>query len=149
MDGLAEFLKEKKRPASQVKERREILLKEWQEVVSNLLSKIETWLAPALSEGLNLKRYETEIDEEGLGKYVAPALELEFEGIRVKIEPVGRLVIGARGRVDISSPLGVYHLVRLDPDKDGWYLVRDRVDDRKQLTKQTLEELLKAIFDLV
>ncbi|HAF71287.1 MAG: hypothetical protein XD60_1827 [Acetothermia bacterium 64_32] len=148
MDSLAEFLKEKKRSSSQIKERQRDLREEWQKAVSNLFEKIENWLAPASSEGLNLKWYETELDEGDLGKYVAPALELEFEGIRVKIEPVGRLVIGARGRVDISSPLGVHHLVRLGPEEDDWYLVRDGVDERKRLTKQTLEELLKEIFAL-
>jgi len=149
MSGLVEFLKEKKRSASQVEERREQLLKEWQEAVSGLLSQIEDWLAPALSEGLNLKRYTVEIDEEGLGKYAAPALEIEFEGIKVRIVPVGRLVIGACGRVDITSPLGVYHLVRLGSDKTSWYLVRDSVDERKRLTKRVLEELLEEIFDLL
>jgi len=149
MSGLAEFLKGKKYSETQERRREEKLLLEWQEAVSNLFTKIENWLAPAMSEGLNLKRYMTEIDEKGLGKYTVPALELEFEGIQVKIEPVGRLVVGARGRVDISSPLGIYHLVRLGPEKDGWYLIRESVDDRKRLTKQTLEELLKEIFDLV
>lgn len=149
MASLAEFLKEKRSLPSRIKRGKEELLKEWQRALSKLFSNIESWVAPAISEGLELKKGEVEIDEEELGKYIAPTLELEFEGIRVKIEPVGRLVVGARGRVDVNSPLGVCHLVRLGPDEDEWYLVCDSIEAKKPLNKQIFEDLLKEIFDLV
>lgn len=153
MSDLAKFLRSKKRMVKQRKQRQTELLKRWQRSIEDLIGTIESWVSPAISEGLKVQRDEVQIEEEDLGKYKLPALKMRFDGIRVEVKPVARFVLGAQGRVDIVSPLGVFYLLRFEnADAEGgveWYLVRDRLEDKKPLTKQVFEELLKDIFDLV
>jgi len=142
MSSLVEFLRDQKRKLARVQEERDKTLKEWLSRLEQLFTDIETWLEPAKKEGLKVERGEVEISEEYLGTYVAPVLVIAFAGTKVRLEPVGRYVIGAFGRVDVFSPRGVDKLVLLT---DGWYLVRGP-EQRFPFTQDTFEELLKQAF---
>jgi hypothetical protein len=143
MNSLVEFLRDQKRKLTRVQEERAKTVKEWLSHLERLFTDIEAWLEPAKKEGLEIERGKVEISEEYLGTYVAPVLEIAFAGTRVRLEPVGRHVIGALGRVDVFSPLGVHKLVLLT---DGWYLVIGKPEQRLPLTQDTFEDFLIRAF---
>ncbi len=143
MSSLVEFLRDQKRKLERVQKERAKTLSEWLSQLEQLFNDIERWLEPAKKEGLEIGRSKVEISEERLGTYVAPVLEIAFAGTKVRLEPVGRQVVGALGRVDIYSPLGVNKLVLLT---DGWYLVFDRPEQRLPLTQDTFEDFLRRAF---
>ena len=148
MSSLVEFLKERKYLREESAKRRQELLEEWTEALSKLFDKIEKWLEPAKREGLDLKRCEVEISEEPLGTYRAPALEIRFADITVRLEPIARMVLGAYGRIDIYSPLGIHKLVRLNMEGNKWYLILSEPDEKRPFTKEALEDFLKEAFSV-
>ena len=143
MSSLVEFLRDQKKKLERVQKERAKALNEWLLHLDQLFKDIETWLEPAKKEGLEIERGKVEISEEYLGTYLAPVLEIAFAGTKVRLEPVGRNVIGAFGRVDVFSPLGVHKLVLLT---DGWYLVIGGPEQRLPLTQDTFEDFLRKVF---
>lgn len=109
---------------------------EWIEDLEKLWATISEWLKKGVDEGLiRLERRTVELDEEDLGTYEAPALDLHFnaDGHRViKIEPTamrvvgviptpGVRILGAAGRVDLRCGPARAMLLRRAPGK--WQFV--------------------------
>lgn len=147
MSKLAEFLKERKELNEEVKKKSEETLIQWKREIDTLFSKIDSWLELAKSEGLVVKRLEgaKEITERLLGTYKTPVLEIRFADKIVRLEPVGRYIIGGYGRIDIFSPNGVYTLVKLSPEEDEWFLV-DKKGTKRKLTRDLFEDFLIKAF---
>lgn len=51
------------------------------------------------------------INEEHIGDYEAPSLEVQIGAARIVFDPVGTNLIGARGRVDMHGPYGIVKFV--------------------------------------
>ncbi|TXL67457.1 hypothetical protein FHP05_00060 [Cerasibacillus terrae] len=83
------------------------------------MNRIKGWLVQNQKEGLiDVAEKEIEITEEHLGKYIVPSLVLTIGSESIKITPVGRLIIGASGRVDISSFMNRF--IVLYHSEKGW-----------------------------
>lgn len=108
----------------------------WIEDLEKLWATISHWLKKGVNEGLiRLDRRMVKLDEEDLGTYEAPALDLHFkvDGHRViKIEPKamrvvgviptpGVRILGAAGRVDLRCGPARSMLLRRAPGK--WQFV--------------------------
>lgn len=57
--------------------------------------------------------------EENIGNYQAPMTTITIGNILVKLEPIGTLLIGARGRVDMKGPKGIARLVIVPKESNG------------------------------
>lgn len=74
----------------------------WISSLEALYEDVGNWLAPLVDEGvLTLQRTSTQLTEENIGTYTAPGLVLELSGEAVVLEPLGTLLIGSHGRVDV------------------------------------------------
>jgi hypothetical protein len=78
------------------------IIAEWQQAVRALMSKIEEFLHEYKTEGtLQFEHGDMELTEEALGNYQIPQMTLRAGSAVLMIQPIGRLIIGATGRVDL------------------------------------------------
>src|SRR4051812_23881682 len=70
---------------------------DWLHRLSGLVGDVEAW-ARALD--WSTRRIEKKLEDSELGKYLAPALLLQKETVRIILEPIGRSAPGAEGRAD-------------------------------------------------
>lgn len=83
---------------------REERVKSWLEKIGQLYRQVEGYLAPFTAQGqIRFERRGRQLNEEFLGNYEAPALLIRIGAKEVALEPVGSVVIGAQGRVDLRG----------------------------------------------
>lgn len=80
----------------------EAIKSEWLRELEAVLTDIESWATEA---GWHTRRSSRRISEDALGQYDVPVLDIEVEEPRGRIvlEPVGRNILGATGRIDVSA----------------------------------------------
>lgn len=93
--------------------------REWLEHLAELLARIEGWLNGVAHLGVTYQRTAQKLEEEHLGAYEAPAAQIKFKGREVRVEPIGRLIIGARGRADLVGPFGAARLLLVRSDAES------------------------------
>jgi hypothetical protein len=106
------------KPTSDFKEQQ---LREWKEYLAILYKNIiEIWMADYIEKGLVTTKYnKIRIHEEFSGDYEVDSLVLFFHNKNIVFEPVGTMLVGAKGRVDIKSANGTVRLILVDKDLDG------------------------------
>jgi hypothetical protein len=72
---------------------------EWLSAVDALRQQVRGW---AEQQGWKVTQTESVVDEEELGTYKVPVLEIDAPEGQLILRPVARLVLGAVGRVDLS-----------------------------------------------
>ncbi len=90
--------------------------KHYAERLQALYSDIQTWLG---TEDYIFENGELELEQQFIGSYTAPTLTIvsKHTGERIaELKPVGALVIGASGRVDIIGDIDSDYLIYLVPD---------------------------------
>src|SRR5262245_60987596 len=95
---------------------------EWLQVVAALARDVRGW---AEKKGWTVTEEPREINEERLGIYQAPALQIDTPNGQVILEPIARDVAGADGRVDLYA-WPTHFRVKLLRRADGiWYVRTD------------------------
>ena len=75
---------------------------EWLRRLDDLYGQIRTFLKDYVSAGeIQLELSPITLSEENIGSYTAPELTLKIGRRQVKFRPIGTLLIGSRGRVDV------------------------------------------------
>jgi len=93
---------------------------EWLTYLDQLYAKVESFLDKYTSSGQIKVEYQTiELDEDHLGTYPAKQMALKIGRQIVKLVPVGTLLVGSKGRVDIIGPAGRAQLVLVDSKAAG------------------------------
>jgi hypothetical protein len=88
---------------------------EWLHYLDVLYAALEGFLSSYIADKrIQVTHGTKKIHEEYLGEYEAKTLQLTIGGNRIKLEPVGTLLIGAKGRVDMMGPHGSIKLVLVD-----------------------------------
>jgi hypothetical protein len=111
---------------------RAAFLKEWRDAVVHLYDQIREYLQEYINEGsisvLSIS-YVT-ISEEALGDYQASMMRLKAGPAVIEIKPIGRMIVGATGRVDLyrqgkTSPSGRVIALRMSypPETTKWELI--------------------------
>lgn len=81
---------------------RPALIAEWQGAVEDLLAQIRNDLSEYEQDSsISIRLRRIRLNEESLGSYEISAMDIQAGRVLVLIQPVGRIVIGAEGRVDI------------------------------------------------
>jgi hypothetical protein len=78
------------------------VIDEWQKAVSALMAEIEELLQEYKNEGtLQFEPSNILLTEEALDTYQIPQMSLRAGSAVLMIQPIGRMIIGATGRVDL------------------------------------------------
>jgi hypothetical protein len=88
---------------------------EWLAQLGRLYSQIESFLEKYVSSGQI--RYEfrpIDLNEENIGSYVAKQMLLRIGRQEVDLVPIGTLLIGSKGRVDVKGPAGRAQMLLVD-----------------------------------
>ncbi|MCY4173090.1 MAG: hypothetical protein OXF25_03300 [Cyanobacteria bacterium MAG CAR3_bin_5] len=89
-------------------------LASWQHELDSLYQKMEGYLKDYVNSGLRTERRRVQLTEDDLGSYEAEALAILIGRDEVIAEPVGTMLIGSMGRVDLSGPRRVLRIVLLE-----------------------------------
>jgi hypothetical protein len=96
-------------------------LGEWRTYLNKLYDSIVyIWMKDYISKGMVQVASKTKtIHEEFSGEYEVPALDIIFAGKTVRLDPIGTMLIGAKGRVDLIGKNGTVALILVDKKLDG------------------------------
>lgn len=125
---------------------------EWRSAVSDLYDRITDWLTPFLDDkAIALERRPKSAYEEQIGDYDIDMLDIDVGPETVRLDPRGAVVIGARGRIDMTllgrgEPL---MLILSEGDGEpGWFVVeRQRRTTLTPLTKDVFEASLEKLLE--
>ena len=88
---------------------------EWIQSLRDLYSKMEKYLKKYTEAGhIQIRREKIHLSEQYLGSYEAEKLTFEIGMDKIVAKPIGRLMIGATGRVDLIGARGALRLVLLE-----------------------------------
>ena len=88
---------------------------DWIQSLKNLYSKMEEYLKKYIEGGqIQVTREKINISEDYLGTYEVEKLTFSIGNDKVVAKPIGRLTIGAKGRVDLIGARGTLRLVLLE-----------------------------------
>ncbi|MBP1971727.1 hypothetical protein J2Z83_003882 [Virgibacillus natechei] len=146
MSGFSDFLKKKKDENQQDEVNWNHIKSDWLQQVKLFMNQIEAWLHTAQEDRMiDIKEKRIMLQEEHLGLYDAPSLVLAIEKEEIEIQPIGRLIIGAKGRIDIISSYAKYIVLYLD---DREWVYRKETDHGKftDFTKENFEKILEDLL---
>jgi hypothetical protein len=93
---------------------------EWIAELSAVVGEMASWAREA---GWLVHERTVPIDEESMGKYKAPGLQIKTPIDHFFVEPLGRDICGAEGRIDLYAWPSMYRAVLIR--RGGKWLVRD------------------------
>jgi hypothetical protein len=93
---------------------------EWLSYLDKLYKKVESLLRRYVSSGqIQLGYRSVELNEENIGSYAAKQMVLKIGPKSVVLEPIGTLLIGSKGRVDVIGPAGKAQILLVDSKSSG------------------------------
>lgn len=103
----------------------------WLRRINELFVDIEKWLKPHLDNRLlEIERTQSVLNEQHIGSYSVPKIEMLAGTDRVSLSPVATLIVGSYGRIDMSGPKGrKLMLVLSDTDQPASIRIRVSVWD--------------------
>lgn len=91
----------------------------WLGRLRELYARIEEYLSPFVNSGsIKLSYHKLQLREERIGTYTVDALTIALGTQQIRMTPVGTLLIGAAGRVDIEGPKGETRLVLVPKERE-------------------------------
>ena len=93
---------------------------QWLARLDELYTKIESFLSKYIRSGrITVDLLQRILNEENIGSYEAPQLILRIGSQQVNLIPVGTLLVGAKGRVDVMGPAGQAQILLVDKRATG------------------------------
>lgn len=103
---LKEFLEKQKHPPKEAEVNWELHKSNWIEHVNRLYNDIDNWLKDFITNRmLEIKKERIEIVEEEIGKYSIDKYIIIFPDYQIALEPLGTMIIGAWGRIEMIGYL--------------------------------------------
>ncbi len=115
----------------------------WLSHISNLYYEIDLWTTEFQEEGIfKITKTQKKITEEEIGEYDIETLSISTDDNTLILDPVGTLLIGAWGRINLTSNKGkrIFLLLPI-----GYKNMRDHVNIKVEIITNPSEE--KAIED--
>lgn len=91
----------------------------WLEKLNKLYEDIESWLNDLEQDVVSIEYVDKDINEEYIGMYTAKKMTLRIADEQVVLDPVGTLLIGAAGRVDMIGKNGKVKFVLVPASSKG------------------------------
>lgn len=111
---------------------------QWLGKIEELYAQVTDILRPYSENGsMHVSRSTAELREEALGTYHAPGLTIDLGGSSVQFVPIGTMLLGSPGRVDLIGVRGSVRFVLVLPDLDRpIFTVTTTFGDRPRETKR-------------
>jgi hypothetical protein len=105
---------------------------QWLGYLDNLYERIRSYMESYISEeAAQIAFRDITLIEDNIGAYIARQMVLTIGLQQVVFTPIGTLLIGTKGRVDVSGPAGKTRLT----------LIQDKVTHARQLIQVTIHEV--------
>ncbi|HTV40008.1 MAG TPA: hypothetical protein VMF08_05500 [Candidatus Sulfotelmatobacter sp.] len=92
----------------------------WLRALRDFYGLMDSWLSDYVQTGkIKVERAEVDIQEEHIGKYSAEMRVLKIGEEQIVFRPIGTLLVGARGRVDMEGPKGTVKFILTGKDSNG------------------------------
>jgi hypothetical protein len=118
---------------------------DWIAHLNLLYEKIENFLE-RYKDSIRIEYPQIELDEEHIGRYAVRQMILHIGRQEIALTPIGTLLIGFKGRVDVVGSAGKASLALVDKDAvDARSLIRVKVTVGTQKPPQPEEETKKNI----
>ena len=93
---------------------------EWLNFIKIFYDSVESWLMPYQKENkLSFNYQKISLNEEHIGTYETNAMIIDFAGQQVRLEPIGTVLIGTKGRIDMEGSRGRVQFILADKDSKG------------------------------
>jgi hypothetical protein len=128
------------RPVDWEKERND-----WIAYLNSLYDQIESFLK-AYKDSIRIEYPELQLDEEYIGRYTVKQMILHIGRQEITLTPIGTLLIGFKGRVDVVGSAGKASLALVNKDAvDARSLIRVKVTVGTKKSPQPEEGMKKNI----
>jgi hypothetical protein len=113
-------------------------INEWKKQIEDLYSIVNKHLEDYIKDDkIKVMRESFTKHEQMLGSYDVERLNIIIGRQLVHLDPKGKFVIGAYGRVDMSGTNGIIRIVLVDEDLDGWGTIAASVLANKEKNNGT------------
>ena len=149
-DQLVDFLRVRKQQATSQEIDWQAKKDTWVRSVETLYGLVQEMLRDSIaSKDVTIRTFDTQVNEDFIGTYSIPVLEVTVGNERVEFRPKGITVIGASGRVDIRGERDTVTLLRDEQDvRSGWTVVLQRVPNLRTapLDRESLRYALETVM---
>lgn len=152
------IVREQSKADADFEQRKPQIIAEWQQSVLNLYNQIRDWLADyEKAEELSFAFEAIDIREESLGVYEIQTMKIHAGPMIVQVQPVGRVIIGGFGRVDMfrqgrsARDERILFIRAVEKDAENWAMrlpLRHGVEttDLRPLDRQIFEDALDGLL---
>jgi len=110
---------------------------EWLKQLTAFYSKVEEYLAGYIRSGqIRIKTSLVQLNEEHIGTYQAELKQISIGSDTIKLKPIGTLLIGAKGRVDMVGPAGTVKFILTGKTSNG-VRISFQIIEKGKTTKAT------------
>ena len=93
---------------------------EWLDYINQFYKSVKEWLEPYRAGGkVSYEFKPLMLTEENIGTYAVDAMHVNFAGQKITLEPIGTLLIGTKGRIDLEGARGRVQFILADKDSKG------------------------------
>lgn len=93
---------------------------EWLDYINQFYSSVREWLEPYKADGkVSYEFKPLMLHEENIGTYEVDTMHVNFAGQKITLEPIGTLLIGTKGRIDLEGARGRVQFILADKDSKG------------------------------
>jgi hypothetical protein len=160
MGSLQEFLDEQAERIRTENSKAALMRMEWVAAVDRLMDQIKDWIAQADPKRiLTIEEQTITIREERIGSYEVRALTIILGISSVRVQPIGRYVMGpleqtqayrpirVYGRVDLTNGLEKYMVFRDAGGPDSrWFITNQDGYESRAFDRDALEATLQRLF---
>ena len=94
--------------------------RDWIDNLEKFYKKVEGYLAQFQESGkIKLEKDSVSLNEEHIGNYEADSMIISIGSDRVTLTPIGTLLFGAKGRVDMTGPAGTVKFILTGKNTNG------------------------------
>jgi hypothetical protein len=93
---------------------------EWLGFLQSFYVSVEKWLKPYVDQDkLQFNYVNINLTEENIGTYDVKSMHILFSEQLIKLEPIGTLLIGTKGRIDMEGARGSVQFILVDKESKG------------------------------
>jgi hypothetical protein len=93
---------------------------EWLKFIQLFYESVEKWLKPYVEQKkLEFQYSDINLTEEYIGTYSVKSMNISFAEQLIKLEPIGTLLIGTKGRIDMEGSRGTVQFILADKNSKG------------------------------